>query len=150
MSKIQLSDFSFVERLTVRWGDMDALGHVNNASFFTYDETVRLNYFSELMSGDDKFWKEYGLILAHIQCDFLAQLRAPAELQIGFRISKLGQKSLHTQAAMFHNERMVATTKAVLVWYDYLNNDSLIVPNGVRQKIRVSERIPPEESSLVL
>lgn len=138
------SDFSFFVQLHARWGDMDALGHVNNAKFFTYDECARLDYFAALMKDDPKFWKEYGLILAHIEADFLAQLKPPARLDIGFRIARLGRSSLRTEAAMFHDDEVVAVTRAIVVWFDYAKGMPLTVPEAVRNRIRAIEAIPPE------
>jgi len=137
------SEFAFFLKLAVRWGDMDALGHVNNAKFFTYDESVRLDYFTRLMADDPKFWKEYGLILAHIEADFIAQLKPPAELEIGFRIAKVGRTSLGTEAGMFLGEQLVAVTRGVLVWFDYAAGTPLPVPDAVKTKILQFEKLPP-------
>jgi len=139
------SDFSSFLRLAPRWGDMDALGHVNNAKFFTYDESVRLDYFQRLMSGDAKFWKEYGLILAHIEADFIAQLKPPADLDIGFRIAKIGRTSMGTEAAMFVGDTLVAVTRGILVWFDYRAGTPLPVPETVKAKIRAQEAVAPLE-----
>src|SRR5690349_22599845 len=78
----------FAQRMTipVRWGDMDALGHVNNVKFFTFDESVRLAYFDELARADATFMKNHGMILAHIGADFIAQLRYPATVETGMRV----------------------------------------------------------------
>jgi len=137
------AEFAFFLDLTPRWGDMDALGHVNNAKFFTYDESVRLDYFQRLMKDDPKFWNEYGLILAHIEADFIAQLKPPAVLEMGFRIAKIGRTSLGTEAAMFSGEQLVAVTRGVLVWFDYKTGTPLPVPDEVKAKIRALEKIPP-------
>ena len=130
--------------LATRWGDMDALGHVNNAMFFTYDESARLAYFGELMKGDAKFWNEYGLILAHIEADFLSQLKPPATLDIGFRISKIGRSSLSTEAGMFLGDELVAVTRGVVVWFDYRASKPLPVPDAVRERILALEAVKPE------
>lgn len=140
------SDFRFFHELTPRWGDMDALGHVNNVKFFTYDESARLEYFQQLMRDDARFWKDYGLILARIEADFLAQLRLPARLEIGFRIRRLGRTSLVTEAAMFRDAEVVAVTRGVLVWFDYSASRALPVPEAVRVRIRESCTTPPEEA----
>lgn len=147
MTPFKRSDYAFSLSLTPRWGDMDALGHVNNARFFTYDESVRLDYFATLMKDDPKFWNEYGLILAHIEADFLAQLKPPAVLDIGFRIAKIGRTSLRTEAAMFKGDAPVAITRATVVWFDYRNSQPLPVPDAVRARIRALEKIPPDEST---
>lgn len=139
------SDFAFFLPLTTRWGDMDALGHVNNARFFTYDESARLEYFRLLMQDDPRFWHDYGMILAHIEADFLSQLKPPAELAIGFRIGKLGRTSLRTEAAMFLGEQAVAITRAVIVWFDYRNSTPLPIPDAVKAKVRALEKVSPEE-----
>jgi acyl-CoA thioester hydrolase len=138
-------DFAFFLKLAPRWGDMDALGHVNNARFFTYDESVRLDYFQRLMSDDPKFWKDYGLILAHIEADFVAQLKPPAELDLGFRIAKIGRTSLGTEAGMFLGDTLVAVTRGVLVWFDYKAGTALPVPESFKAKVRALEKVAPQE-----
>jgi acyl-CoA thioester hydrolase len=145
MTTPQRSDYAFFLKLETRWGDMDALGHVNNAKFFTYDESVRLEYFQRLMHDDPKFWKDYGLILAHIEADFIAQLKPPATLDLGFRIARLGRSSLGTEAGMFLGETPVAVTRGVLVWFDYRANTPLPVPEAVKAKIRAIEKVAPLE-----
>ncbi|MBX6420488.1 MAG: acyl-CoA thioesterase [Nevskia sp.] len=132
-------------RETVRWGDMDALGHVNNARFFTYDESGRIAYFEPWKELDPGFWDAHGLILAHIGCDFLAQLRYPAQLDIGTRIARLGKSSLHTESAMFEGERAVAVVRGVVVWFDYRAQRPLPLPPRLREWIRAREALAPEE-----
>jgi acyl-CoA thioester hydrolase len=131
--------------LAVRWGDMDVMGHVNNAKFFTYDESSRIAYFDELARADPTFWSDHGLILAHIGCDFIGQLRYPATLTIGTRVSKLGRSSLHTLSAMFSEGRVVAVVKGVIVWFDYVNQKAMPIPEHVRTMIRKREVVAPEE-----
>jgi acyl-CoA thioester hydrolase len=143
MTAPRRSDYAFFLKLAARWGDMDALGHVNNAKFFTYDESVRLDYFTALMRDDPKFWNEYGLILAHIEADFVAQLKPPAELDLGFRIARIGRTSLGTEAGMFLGDRLIAVTRGVLVWFDYRSDTPLPVPDAVKAKIRALEKVPP-------
>lgn len=130
-------------QVAVRWGDMDALGHVNNARFFSYDEDVRLGFFNELMADDPRFWKDYGLILAHIGCDFLAQVRAPSTLDVHYGIARIGSKSFETRAFMYDGEMLAARTKAIVVWYDYNEQATLHIPDGVRQRLR-QYRLPDE------
>ena len=121
--------------VSARWGDMDTLGHVNNARFFTYDEDVRLAFFSHLMAGDAGFWTDYGLILARISCDFMAQVKAPVSLDIAFGITRIGRSSLETQALMHVDGKAVACTRATVVWFDYKENRSLPIPEQVRHKL---------------
>lgn len=139
----QAEDFSHWFETPVRWGDLDSLGHVNNAVFFTFDESARLDYFSTLLHADTRFWKDYGLILAHIECDFLAQLRFPATVHVGMRVSRMGRSSLNTEAGLFVDEQLVAVTRSVIVWFDYPAQKSMPIPEPVRTAIRARERIEP-------
>jgi acyl-CoA thioester hydrolase len=145
MTPPKREEFRFFFPLVPRWGDLDALGHVNNVKFFTYDESARLQYFQDRMQHDAKFWKEYGLILAHIEADFLQQLRLPATLDIGFRISRLGKSSMRTLAAMFRGDEVVAVTQGVVVWFDYGASKVLPIPEAVRTTIKAYEKTRPEE-----
>lgn len=138
----------FAQRMTipVRWGDMDALGHVNNVKFFTFDESVRIAYFDELARADATFMKTHGMILAHIGADFIAQLHYPATLEVGLRVARIGRSSLNTVAAMFSDGKLIAVTKGVIVWFDYANQKTMAIPEHVRDLIRKRERVAPEET----
>ncbi|MGH8444468.1 MAG: acyl-CoA thioesterase [Solimonas sp.] len=139
------ADFAYFHELATRWSDCDMLGHVNNARFFTFDESARLDYFEPLVGGE-RFRSEGGFILARIECDFLEQLRHPAQIRFGFRVRRIGRSSMNTEGALFVGERLFAVTRAVLVWFDYLSNQPQPVPEHARAFIRGRERIAPEEA----
>ena len=131
--------------MPVRWGDMDALGHVNNAVYFTYDESARIAYFEPLIRDDPGFWTEHGLILAHIECDFLSQLKPPADISIAFRIASFGRSIMRSEAAVFLNDQAVAVMRGVIVWFDYRQQRAAPIPEHVRQMIRDREVRAPSE-----
>lgn len=147
MKDIKPSDFSHVLKIPTRWGDMDLLGHVNNVKFFVYDESARIAYFESLMKDNPRFWKEEGMILANIGCDFIAQLHHPAEVSFGLRISKIGRSSLQTLGAAFHGDKLIAVTRGIIVWFDYVNQKTMAVPESVKQMIRSREVVRPEEAT---
>lgn len=147
MKDIQLSDFSHVLKIPTRWGDMDLLGHVNNVKFFVYDESARIAYFESLMKDNPRFWKEEGMILANISCDFIAQLHHPAEVSFGLRIAKMGRSSLQTLGAAFSDGKLIAVTRGIIVWFDYVNQKPVAVPEHVREIIRKREIVKPEEAA---
>lgn len=142
---IRREDFSHCIPLTVRWGDMDALGHVNNAKYFTYEESSRIAYFQPLAQDDPRMWKDYGLILASIGADFIAQVHYPAELEVGTRVVRLGRSSMSTLSGLFLGETLVAAVRGVVVWFDYANQKPAPIPDAVRGWIRARERLAPEE-----
>lgn len=140
-------DFAYFFEIPTRWSDCDMLGHVNNTRYFTFDESARLDYFDPLIRGDAGFWKERGFIMAHIECDFIAQLHHPSLVRFGFRVERIGRSSMNTVGAMFVGDTLVATTRGVLVWFDYLRNRSGPVPEDVRAFIRGREKLAPEEAA---
>jgi acyl-CoA thioester hydrolase len=142
---VRSQDFGYFFELPTRWGDLDPLGHVNNSRFFTFDESARLGYFDELMRNDPTFWTVRGFILARIECDFIAQLKHPALLRVGFRIARLGRSSMDTLAGMFVDDRLIAVSRGVLVWFNYERQKSEPVPGDVRAMIRAREVVAPEE-----
>lgn len=144
-AEIRREQFKQRIHLAVRWGDMDTLGHVNNAKFFTYEESSRIAYFQPLAADDPRMWKDYGLILASIGSDFIAQLRYPAELEIGTRIVRIGRSSMNTLSGLFLGDTLVAAVRGVVVWFDYINQKPAAVPPHIREWIRAREVIAPEE-----
>ena len=140
------SDFSHVTRLVVRWGDMDSLGHINNAKFFTYDEQARLEYAQSFETVVPDMWTTEGMILARLGCDFLQQLRHPATVDAAFRITRFGRSSMDTECALFEGERLVAVLKGVIVWFNYQLQKPAPIPEAVKALIRQREVIAPLES----
>lgn len=137
--------FAHFLEMPVRWGDMDALGHVNNARFFTYDESVRLDYFAPIIKGDPDFWTRHGFILASISCDFLSQLKPPADMQLGFRIARLGRSSMRSESCVFVERKPIAVVRGVICWFDYAAQKTAPIPEHIRQSIIEREVVPPAQ-----
>lgn len=123
---------------------MDVVGHVNNARYLTYDESSRIEYFARMLGGNQT-WKGQGIILARIACDFIAQLKHPAEVDAAIRITRIGRSSLNTEGGIFVGENCMARTQGVLVWFDYAAQASCPVPESLRAAIREFEILKPEE-----
>jgi acyl-CoA thioester hydrolase len=109
-------DFPHRTVVTIRFGDLDRQGHVNNAVFATFFESGRV-----LILYDE----EYGLItpgasfvLAHLSIDFLGEMRWPGEVEIGTGIAAVGNSSLEVSQALFVNGVCVATSENTLVMVD--------------------------------
>lgn len=133
-------DYRHVINLAVRWGDMDMLGHINNAKYFTYVETARVAYFETLVGRDRKSGKDGGFILASVGCDFLAQLHYPAQLEVGTRVTRIGRSSMQLEHAIFSGGVAHGVLQATVVWFDYALQRTLPVPETVRAFIREREQ----------
>jgi acyl-CoA thioester hydrolase len=145
MTQDKLEHFAHRIQLQVRWADMDAMGHVNNAKFLTYAESSRIAYFDDLHAAAAGLWSRDSAILAHISADFIEQLAYPAALEIGTRAAKLGRTSLQLQTGIFCGGRAAGAVKAVMVWFDYTHQKPVPIPEVARNLIRQREIVKPEE-----
>lgn len=116
-------------QISVRWGDMDAGGHVNNSRFFTYFEEARVNWLGATLDGP--LFTESGPVLAEASCDFMQPLRHPATLVVDVYATPPGQSSLKNvyDATLVDSGERVATGTAVLVWVDVDTGEPVPVPD---------------------
>jgi acyl-CoA thioester hydrolase len=122
--------FPFVHRETVRFRDLDGLGHVNNAVFSTYLEQARLAWFgtSDTLPLSD-------VILARTEIDFRSPVAVGETVEIGVRASRLGTKSFELEYELQAGGRLVAEAKSVLVGYDYSRGESSTIPERWRRRL---------------
>jgi acyl-CoA thioester hydrolase len=121
--------FDFVHRETVRFRDLDSLGHVNNAVFLTYLEEARIAYLDPLGA------EASNMILARVEIDFRAPLRMGDELEIGVRPARLGTKSFELEYEVRSGETLAAEAKTVLVSYDYASGRAVELPESWREAL---------------
>jgi acyl-CoA thioester hydrolase len=121
--------FPYVHRETVRFRDVDALGHVNNAVFLTYLEEARIGFLVP------KGAEASGMILARVEIDFRAPLRTGDELEIGVRPAGVGTKSFELEYQVRSGETVAAEAKTVLVSFDYETGRSVDVPRAWREAL---------------
>ena len=129
--------FKVWEPVLVRWGDMDAFGHVNNARFFTYCESARIRYFETL--GFDDFHADPshrpGVVSA--SCNFRRQVHHPARLEVGARVTRLGNSSFTLEYGVFDREdgALVADGESIAVWVDYGAGKAIPLPEQLKTRI---------------
>jgi acyl-CoA thioester hydrolase len=134
---MQREDFNVREPVLVRWQDMDAFGHVNNARFFTFCESARIRYFEAIDL--DSFRPDPGLgpVLVSATCNFLQQVHYPAELEAYARAVETGRSSFTLEYGIFRrdSEVKVADGSSVVVWIDYQAGKAVRLPAGLKAKI---------------
>jgi acyl-CoA thioester hydrolase len=128
--------FDFVHREHVRFRDLDAMGHVNNAVFATYVEQARIEYLRRLGVLDGPLYM--GMILARLELDFLAPAQPQGEVEIGVRASRSGTKSFDLEYELEQEGRAIARATTVLVAYDYEHARSVALPERWRERLAVS------------
>jgi acyl-CoA thioester hydrolase len=125
--------FPFVHEETVRFSDLDGMGHVNNAVFLTYLEQARLAWFRS--HGEEESMPLTDVILAHTEIDFRLPLVFGETVSVGVRPSRLGTKSFELEYELRVGERLVAEARSVLVGYDYGGGHSTEVPERWRRRV---------------
>jgi acyl-CoA thioester hydrolase len=116
---------TWVQREHVRFRDCDAMGHVNNAVYSTYLEQARIG----IMGGLGE------MILARVEIDFRAELRAGEEVEVRSRCPRIGTKSFDLAHELWAGDRLVAEAKSVLVGYDYATGASMPLTENQRRRL---------------
>ncbi|KTD57508.1 acyl-CoA thioesterase [Legionella shakespearei] len=114
----------------IAWGDMDALGHVNNVRYFDYFQEARIEWLRDLnipMTG------QTGPIVLHIACTYLKPVVYPATLLLTSKIHSLGNSSMIMDHDLYQGETLVAQGVCKIVWVDYTRNKSVTLPDDIRR-----------------
>lgn len=126
----------FTAGIPIRWGDMDALGHVNNTEYFRYMEQARIEWFTQslgaLTDGNS------GPVLINAQCSFLRQLRYPGQIEVRIYIGAVGRSSIETLYEMRRSDQpdiVYAEGAAKIVWVDFAEEKSMALPGHVRAQL---------------
>ncbi len=119
--------------VTVRWGDMDAYNHVNNAVYATYIEEARIRWFRSLHPN----WKgaETAPILAALSMNFRRPIEWPAELVVDMYAGRIGRSSFTAVFRIVDRDQpdtLYAEGDSVIVWMDPRSGKSIELPAHVR------------------
>jgi acyl-CoA thioester hydrolase len=129
------SRFRFTRTMDVRFADMDAMGHVNNAVYLTYFEAARMAYWMHVTGRADL--KEMDMILARAEVDFRSPLVAPESIEVGVGCASIGRTSFVLEQDMHERKtgRLVAEARKVLVHYDYKALRAVPIGEDLRRMI---------------
>ena len=125
------SGFAYRHRLSVRFRDCDAMGHVNHAVYFTYLEQCRLTFWREVTGGPSPHTR---VIIARAECDYRAPAHFGDELEVRLNVGDIGRSSFALEYEIVHagGDHVVATGRTVMVSYDYAANTSVPLPDATR------------------
>lgn len=115
----------------MRWGDMDAYGHVNNVRFFDYFQEARVIWLTNV--GIDMNDPQFGFVVVHISCDFTRELNYPAKLMSCIDVVKTGRSSMTLIQTVYDlNEPNTTYGKGqtVMVWRDHQTGRSCQIPES--------------------
>ena len=125
------TDFAYRHRLSVRFRDCDAMGHVNHAVYFTYFEQGRLTFWREVTGTPSPHTR---VIIARAECDYRAPAHFGDELEVRVKVGPIGRSSftLEYEIVQVAGATLVATGRTVMVSYDYAAGTSVPLPDVTR------------------
>ena len=136
MEKIDLTKFEEGTTQNVQWGEMDALGHVNNVQFIRYFETARVNFMERNNVFDDLLGNKINIVLAHIECKFVQPLYYPDQIELFCRFKSIGNTSMVVEHAVVSKKSgLVAFGDGIIVCTDSKTHQKTPIPERVRSLI---------------
>ena len=121
-----------VTTMPIRWGDMDAYGHVNNTVYFRYMEQARVEWIEDMKvqvrPGGD------GPVIINASCNFLIPMNYPGTVEVRTYVGAIGRSSCETIVEMriVGDERIFAEGAAKVVWMNTQTGKSVPLPDHVR------------------
>ena len=137
-----MDGYPVVVDIEPRFRDTDAMGHLNNAVYITYFEIARAAYWLRLTGV--RAYHQVPFILAHVEADFRSPVLMGESLQVGMRVTKLGNRSFEASYCIETREkrRLVAEGRSVMVMFDYEKEESFPLSDELREKVRELEARP--------
>jgi acyl-CoA thioester hydrolase len=126
----------FKAGIQIRWGDMDAMGHVNNTEYFRYMEQARIDWYTHSLGtlGDGGS----GPVLVDAQCTFLRQLRYPGNVEVRIFVGAVGRSSMETIYELRRSDQpdvLYAEGRATVVWVSLAEEKSTPLPDHIRARL---------------
>ncbi|KJK21634.1 thioesterase [Burkholderiaceae bacterium 16] len=124
----------FTLLMPIRWGDMDAMGHVNNTVYFRYLEQARIAWF-ESLGHRGKDADGCGPVIINAHMTFIRQLRYPGDIECRMFAGEPGRTSFETRMEIRRTDQpdvVYAEGGAKVVWCDYEAEKSVPVPQAIR------------------
>jgi acyl-CoA thioester hydrolase len=134
---VSAQPFRFSTTIRVRWGDCDAFGHVNNASYLTYFEEARIDYWKAVVP-DVPF---RGMAIVHSSVDFRGQAYPGDVLTVRTAITELRRTSFWVAYEVLRGDQVMATGRSAQVFFDYDAQRPSPIPDAFRAQVASYEGI---------
>ena len=114
----EVAEFHHRADIQIRFSDVDVLGHVNNTNYFSFYDTGKALYFSEV-TGQQMEWSKIDRVIANIDCAFIEQIVYGEDIEVLTRVTSIGTKSFAMQQMLRNKKtgavKSVATTIMVTI-----------------------------------
>ena len=132
----------FVHQERVRFGDLDAMRHLNNVVFLRYFETARIAFLRRLLPAHDPSHPETGFGLIFAECTI--RYRSPVEfdelVDVGCSIGEVRRSAFQVDFVMDVGDRRAAEGTGWLVGFDYAAQRSARLPEELRETLTAASR----------
>lgn len=136
-----MEKFLFTHRMEVRYSDLDAQWHMNNARYLSFFEQGRFAYLIHLGLWDGRSFLDLKSIIADIHITFIAPVSLTTSVVAGVKVTRIGNKSLtfHQELADAETGEVFSRCETVIVTFDYHTQLSIPVPVDWRERIGIFE-----------
>ena len=130
-------EFPLFAELVTRWADNDVYGHVNNATYYAYFDTVVNRFLTDHGLLDVEKSPSFGVIV-ETGCKYFSSVAFPDVLEIGLRVAKLGNTSVQYELGVFKkgSDECAAKARFVHVYVDRATRRPVTVPAETRAALR--------------
>lgn len=132
------------ERVSTRWADIDAYGHMNNARYFELIDTVVNNHLDRATGTDIRRLPAIGVV-AEVGCRYFAEITYPEPVDLGVAVKRIGSSSIVYQIGLFQGdgEKASAEGSFVHVYVNNLDPARPVAPIPVEIRAAVQLLMPP-------
>ena len=136
----EIRRLAHIERIPIRWGDMDAMGHVNNAVYFRYMEQARIRWFDRLVP-ESEAWHSTGIVIANASCNYRRAITYPGTVEVKLFVGAPGGASVPTtyELRVDADPEPYADGAAVVVFIDMQTQKSRRIPDAIRARLERAE-----------
>lgn len=130
--------------IQIRFGDIDAMGHINNNIYFSYFDLGKTTYL-EMIKPQAVSWTEGLIVIAHIEVDFLSPVYYKEKIEVDTKVLSLGEKSgvFLQQIRSEKTGEIKCRCRSVFVCYNAATQSSMPVPDDWRKVISEYEELEP-------
>jgi len=122
--------------IPIRWGDMDAMGHLNNTSYFRYLEIARIDWMRSIGFEPDP--EGEGMVIVNAFCNFYRQLEYPGDVLLKMYVSDPGRTTFESWGTMERTDLpgvIHAAGGATTIWVDFPKQKAVELPGWLRELV---------------
>ncbi|HUK05952.1 MAG TPA: thioesterase family protein [Burkholderiales bacterium] len=132
----QARRLAHIERMPIRWGDMDAMGHVNNTVYFRFMEQARISWFNALVPERDA-WRSTGIVIVNASCNYKRPITYPGTVEARLYVGAPGGSSVPTFYELLVDDDPVpyADGAAVVVFVSMKTQKPVRISDDMRARL---------------